>query len=84
MSCSNGNLLSVEVCLDPSNRANPTAISCPANRTAAVGPQAGAVECAGSAWMRLGIEVSGAADAGPGMLRSGVLPALGSQSQGQG
>ena len=50
----------MEVCLDPSSKGDPKAVDCPANRTAAVGPQPGVVDCAainGSAWLRLGIEV---------------------------
>lgn len=55
--CSNANLLSVEVCLDPSKKDEPTAINCPGARADAVGEQAGVVECTGNIWMRLGIEV---------------------------
>lgn len=56
---SNANLLSVEVCLDPSKKDEPTAINCPGARADAVGEQAGVVECTGNIWMRLGIEVGG-------------------------
>ena len=50
----------MEVCLDPSSKSDPKAVDCPANRTAAVGPQPGVVDCAainGSVWLRTGIEV---------------------------
>lgn len=57
--CSNWNLLSVELCLDPASAAaDPAAVSCPANRTAALGSNPSVVECAGNVWMRLGVEVS--------------------------
>lgn len=53
---SNGNLLGVEVCLDPSSK-TPRAVDCPASRAAALGREAGVAECNGTGWMRLGIEV---------------------------
>lgn len=54
---SNFNLLSVEVCLDPNNKGDPTAINCPGARADVLGQQPGVVECSGNIWMRLGIEV---------------------------
>lgn len=47
----------MEVCLDPSNKGEPTAINCPGARADALGEQPGVVECSGNIWMRLGIEV---------------------------
>lgn len=47
----------MEVCLEPASKGQPIVVDCPASRSEAVGTQPGLVECNGTNFMRLGIQI---------------------------